>query len=80
MKIKILAGLIISILLFSFIGCVEKKSETACVKCGKEATCTISGTANDMTSEGISLNKCSNITSNIYTAHLCDSCLPRTMK
>lgn len=57
-------------------GCTEdKKVENLCVKCGGKATTTLSGPADIMQKNGISLSDCKQITSNVYSAYVCDSCI-----
>lgn len=74
-KIKIIAY---PLLLFCFttmiIGCIDKADENFCVKCGDTATSTLSGTSTIMQQNGISINDCEQITSNVYTAYICDKC------
>lgn len=62
-------------------GCTEDtktqdtKTQPLCVKCGGTATTTLSGTADIMQKSGISISDCKHITSNVYSAYVCDSCL-----
>ena len=57
-------------------GCTEDtKTEHLCVKCGKTATTTLSGPADIMQENGISISNCKQITSNVYSAYVCDSCV-----
>ena len=59
-------------------GCaMSEEAEPLCVKCGKIATTTLSGTADIMQKNGISISDCSPITSQIYSANICDSCIGR---
>lgn len=59
-------------------GCTENaKTEHLCVKCGKTATTTLSGPADIMQENGISISNCKQITSNVYSAYVCDSCVGR---
>ena len=46
-----------------------------CVRCGYSASQIISGTADNMKKMGIPLNRCTLITSGIYSAHICSDCL-----
>lgn len=55
-------------------GC-EGEEKKVCAKCGGEATTTLSGPAKIIESHGISLSKCEQITSGVYTAHVCNSCI-----
>lgn len=58
-------------------GCTEdtKMEQHRCVKCGGTATTTLSGPAEIIQKNGISLINCRQITSNIYSAYVCDSCI-----
>lgn len=57
-----------------FIGCTDDTNEKkTCVKCGGTATTTLSGTADTMQQYGIPIGNCKKITSNVYTANVCDS-------
>lgn len=57
-------------------GCAEDtKTEHICVKCGGTATTTLSGPADILQKNGISIGDCRQITSNIYSAYVCDSCV-----
>ena len=55
-------------------GCKED-AKHLCVKCGGIATTTISGPASIMEGNGISVSDCKQITSNVYSAYICDSCV-----
>lgn len=56
-------------------GCTEYTEEHLNVKCGGTATTTLSGPADIMEKNGISILDCNQITSNIYSAYVCDSCV-----
>lgn len=57
-------------------GCTEDtNTEHLCVKCGDAATTTLSGPADIMQKNGISISDCKQITSNVYSAYVCDSCI-----
>ena len=59
-----------------FTGCTEDtKTEQLCVKCGGTATTTLSGPADIIQKNGISLSDCKQITANVYSAYVCDSCI-----
>ena len=59
-----------------FTGCTENtKTQPLCVKCGRTATTTLSGPADIIQKNGLSLSDCKQITSNIYSASVCDSCV-----
>ena len=59
-----------------FTGCTENtKTQPLCVKCGETATTTLSGPADIIQKNGISLSDCKQITSNIYSVSVCDSCV-----
>lgn len=80
MKTKFfLSFALIAVLAALLIGCTEQVTETTpaneCAKCGGEATQTVSGTDKDMENLGIPVNNRKRITSNIYRAYLCDSCV-----
>lgn len=68
----IVSLLLVFVLLFT--SCTDKKM---CAKCGNPATHPVSGPAQLLEEAGIPLNKCNEITSNIYTAFLCDKCLDK---
>jgi len=77
MKRNMLFGLL---LIFCFVilctGCTDNaKAEQACVKCGNTATTVLSGPADIMTKNGISIADCKQVTSIVYSAPICDSCL-----
>lgn len=56
-------------------GCAEEtNTKQLCVKCGRTATTTLSGPADIMQKNGISISDCKQITSNVYSAPICDSC------
>lgn len=62
-------------------GCTEDtKTEHRCVKCGGTATSTLSGPADIMQNNGISISDCKEITSLVYSAYVCDSCVGRVAK
>ena len=77
MKNKILFLIVfLSCFLLFFSGCDSvAKSETLCVKCGKTATSTFTGTSYVMQQNGISLSDCKQITDDVYSAYVCDSCI-----
>ncbi len=57
-------------------GCTEdEKTEQLCMKCGGIATATLSGNADTMQKNGISISDCKQITSDIYSVSVCDSCI-----
>ena len=75
MKHTILFLLLCSLALL-WTGCAEEEAPTrTCVKCGNPATTTLSGPAEILQSYGISLADCVEITSNIYSVYVCDSCV-----
>ncbi len=76
MKCKIIL-FFLSIYCFSliFVGCTENTEKNFCVKCGKIATTTLSGPEETMESNGISISECTQITANVYTAYVCNSCI-----
>lgn len=53
----------------------KAKKETLCVKCGNIATATISGSVDTMKKNNIPLSECRKITSNVYSAYVCNSCI-----
>ena len=77
MKHKIIFSLLLTFLLILFTGCTEPESEpkSSCVKCGNTATTTLVGPADIIQKNGISLSDCTTITSNIYSAPVCNSCV-----
>ncbi len=78
MKCKSLCvALLLCFFLALFTGCTEdeKKTEAVCVKCGGIATTVLSGPADIMEKNGISLSACSQITSDVYAAYVCESCV-----
>ena len=57
-------------------GCTEDtKTEQLCVKCGGTATTILSGPADIMQKNGIAISDCTQITSNVYSASVCNSCV-----
>lgn len=59
-----------------FTGCTKNEEpQPLCVKCGEEATTTLSGPADILQKNGISISDCTQITSNIYSAYICNSCI-----
>ena len=56
-----------------FAGCTEEP-QPLCVKCGGEATSTLMGPAEMMRKNGISINDCTLVTGNIYSAPICEAC------
>lgn len=57
-------------------GCTDDtKVKKICVKCGRTATTTLCGPADIMQKNGISISDCRQITHNIYSASVCDSCV-----
>lgn len=75
MKRNVILLLVICCVLIFCNGCAGNTStEHLCAKCGKTATTTISGPADIMQKNGISISDCTKITSNVYTAYICDSC------
>ncbi len=76
MKHNIILILLLCSFGIMFAGCAEDtRTEQLCVKCGGTATTTLSGTAGIMQKNGISISDCKQITSNIYSASVCDSCV-----
>ncbi len=77
MKRNILFFLVLMCCLATMLmGCTEDtKTEHRCVKCGGTATTTLSGPADIMQKNGISISDCEQITSNVYYAYVCDSCI-----
>ena len=57
-----------------FAGCGQKEETHYCAICGSVATRSISGSAYSLKNMGIPLSNCEEITSLVYSAHLCDSC------
>lgn len=73
MKIRILFVLI---LLLMLCGCsTEEKQTNYCAVCGGVADTTLSGPLELVTSKGISVSDCKEVTAGIYTAHICERCL-----
>lgn len=76
MKYKKIILSIFICLVMLFVGCTqENQKETLCVKCGAVATTTLSGPADIMAKYGISTNKCTQITTSVYSAPVCDTCV-----
>lgn len=70
--------LLLSILLTILTGCTSESNEfTPCAKCGNRATTTISGPEYILQQNGIPISKCKKVTSNVYTAYVCNSCVGR---
>ena len=65
----------ISIILCSCTETEDKKTEKLCVKCGKTATTTLSGPSEILKKNGIDISQCKRITSSVYSAPVCDSCV-----
>ena len=61
-------------MLLCLVACGDSGTKNHCVKCGSTATTTLSGSADIMEKNGISLSSCNQISSTIYSAYLCDSC------
>ncbi|MBQ3088055.1 MAG: hypothetical protein IJC36_00300 [Clostridia bacterium] len=60
------------------VGCTTDdgvNTESLCVKCGGTATTTLTGPADIIEKNGISISECTQITSSIYSAPICDYCL-----
>lgn len=75
MKIRLFIA-VAAIFTLTLFGCSGTGNTASnCVKCGNPSTYTLCGPAEQMLSEGISLNKCTQVTSNVYSAPLCDSCM-----
>lgn len=72
MKIKFCIIVLIVLLLA---GCSTAKETHTCVICGGEANRTLSGPMQQMAAYGISEDECSEITSGVYTAHVCEQCI-----
>ena len=71
----ILFVLILCSFVFSCTGCTEDAQIAhRCVKCGKIATTTLSGAKEIMQGYGISIGDCRQVTSNVYSAYVCDAC------
>ena len=61
---------------FLCVGCTEEAdAKHTCVKCGDEADTLLSGSADMMRNNGISIRKCRQVTSTVYAAYVCDSCM-----
>lgn len=59
-----------------FTGCTEAtKTQQRCVKCGNPATTSLMGPADIIRKNGISVSSCKEITSGVYSASVCDSCV-----
>lgn len=68
--------ILICCFMIMFTGCTEDtKTQPLCVKCGGTATTTLSGPADIIQKNGISLSDCTQITSSVYSASVCDSCV-----
>lgn len=75
MKIKLCACILsITLLAFTGYGCTQEKEADRCAKCGAVATTTLSGPAETFKDAGIPLSKCRKITSNVYSAPVCNNC------
>lgn len=73
MKVKIV--ILVSLLtLLILVGCVKEESKE-CAICGGIANSTFSGPLTQMQDYGISVDECRQITSGIYTANVCSSCV-----
>lgn len=73
----LLSVLFLCCFLVLFTGCEEEDTVTEhlCVKCGKTATTSLSGPADILQKNGISISDCQHIASDIYSAYVCDSCV-----
>ena len=67
--------LLLGCLTMMCIGCASTEEQHRCVKCGGIATTTLSGPAEILQKNGISISDCEQITSNVYSAYVCDSCV-----
>ena len=74
-KYNLMLLLLLSCFVIVLIGCTSNTNKNVCVKCGNTATTTLSGGADIMQKNGISIKDCKEITSNVYSAYVCDSCV-----
>lgn len=76
MKYKILIlSLLVCFCTTCFTACQKQEEQHFCAKCGAIATTTLSGPADIIEKNGISITQCTQITSDIYTAYVCQSCV-----